>query len=51
MTGLKLGDEQFWAWELLAHKSRAEGTFWGGAAISELFRRDFLAGDNHKVTQ
>lgn len=50
-TGLKLGHEQFWAWELLAHRSRAEGSFWGCGAISELFHRDFSAGDNHKVTQ
>lgn len=50
VTGLKLGGEQFWVWELLAHRFRAEGTLWGGAAISELFHRDF-SGENHKVTQ
>lgn len=38
-------------WELPAHGPRAEGTFRGRAATSELFHRDFAAGGNHKVTQ
>ena len=48
-AGLKLGDVRFW--ELLAHGSRAEGTFWGGAAFSELFHKEFSAGGSDKMTQ
>lgn len=50
-TRLKAGDGQFWVCELPAHGPRAEGTFRGGAAVSELFHRDFAAGGNPKVTQ